>query len=142
VAPGERVAVIGGSATGCETAEHLVVRGAGQVTILDMLPHIGQGIEQITRRHLVSWLRKHGVQILTRAKVTMIEPNQVFYEKADGTTEALPVDRVALALGWRARGSKLTEQLDGRQVLSLGDASRPADFVAAINAGADAGLTV
>lgn len=142
VAPGERVAVIGGSATGCETAEHLVVRGAGKVTILDMLPHVGQGIEQITRRHLVSWLRQHGVDILTRAKVTMIEPNQVLYQRADGTTASVAVDRVALAVGWRSRGSTLAERLEGHEVVALGDASRPADFVAAINAGADAGLSV
>jgi pyruvate/2-oxoglutarate dehydrogenase complex dihydrolipoamide dehydrogenase (E3) component len=142
ITPGERIAVIGGSATGCETAEHVTVRGAGQVTILDMLPHIGQGIEQITRRHLVSWLRSHGVDMLTRAKVTMIEPNQVLYEQADGQTVSLPVDRVAMAVGWRPRGSKLAGLLNGREVMILGDASRPADFVAAINAGAEAGLTV
>lgn len=142
VRPGERVAVIGGSATGCETAEHLVVRGAGKVTILDMLPQIGQGIEQITRRHLMSWLRQHGVDILTRAKVTMIEPNQILYQRADGETTALEIDRVALALGWRSRGTLMAGQLEGREVVALGDASRPADFVAAINAGADAGLTV
>lgn len=142
VEPGERVAVIGGSATGCETAEHLVIRGAGQVTILEMRPHVGQGIEQITRRHLLGWLREHGVEILTRAKVTMVEMNQVLYERADGSAAAVPVDRVAMAVGWRPRGPRLQAKLEGREVLVLGDASRPADFVAAVNAGADAGLTV
>lgn len=142
VVPGERVAVIGGSATGCETAEHLVVRGAGEVTILDLLPRIGQGIEQITRRHLLDWLRGHGVRILTRAKVTAIEPNQVLYQREDGSSGVVEVDRVALALGWRSRGQQLSSQLDGREVVALGDASRPADFVAAVNAGADAGLAV
>ena len=59
VAPGERFAVIGGSATGCETAEWLVAAGA-KVTIVEMLPTVGQGIELITRRHLLADLKGEG----------------------------------------------------------------------------------
>ena len=33
-----------------------------------------EGIEQITRHHLIRELRKRGVQILTKAKVTLIAP--------------------------------------------------------------------
>ena len=82
VAPGERYAVIGGSATGCETAEWLVAAGA-EVTIVEMLPIVGQGIELITRRHLLADLRGKGVSILTKAKVTMVEPNAVLYEHTE-----------------------------------------------------------
>jgi len=146
VAPGERVAVVGGSATGCETAEWLVHAGA-RVTIVEMLPTVGQGIEQITRKHLLRELREQGVSIMTRTKVTMIEPNEVLYETvgAGGAAEgegALPVDRVALAVGWRPRGPSLAAEVAGPEVVVLGDASQAADFVAAINAGADAGLGV
>lgn len=42
VAPGERVVIVGGSATGCETAEWLAAAGA-ETTILEMLPDIGLG---------------------------------------------------------------------------------------------------
>jgi len=141
VPAGERVVVVGGSATGCETAEHLVGAGA-DVTILEMRPGVGFGIEAITRRHLLRELKRAGVRIITRAKVVMIEHEheEVLYEDADGRQQSIPADLVALALGWRPVGNRLAEQLDGVEVVVLGDASQPADFVHAINAGADAGL--
>jgi 2,4-dienoyl-CoA reductase-like NADH-dependent reductase (Old Yellow Enzyme family)/thioredoxin reductase len=142
VAPGERIAVVGGSATGCETAEWLVAVGA-EVTIVEMLPSVGQGIELITRRHLIGELRDAGVTILTNARVTMVEPLALHFESmVDGSAGRLDVDRVATAVGWRPRGAALAELLDGPQVFVLGDADRPGDFVSAINAGADAGLAV
>jgi pyruvate/2-oxoglutarate dehydrogenase complex dihydrolipoamide dehydrogenase (E3) component len=140
VAKGERVVVIGGSATGCETAEHLIGEGA-EVTIIEMRPGVGFGIEAITRRHLIRELKRQGVKLLTSAKVIMIEDDHVLYE-AEGETLSVPADRVALALGFRPTGIALAAQIEGPQVLVLGDASRPADFVSAINSGADAGLTV
>jgi len=142
VAPGERFAVIGGSATGCETAEWLVAAGA-EVTIVEMLPTVGQGIELITRRHLLADLRKKGVTIVTKAKVTRIEPEAVLYERTDdGSAGALEVDRVATAVGWSPRGASLAGLVEGPEVIVLGDAEHPGDFVSAINAGADAGLRV
>ena len=142
VAAGERVAVVGGSATGCETAEWLVAAGA-EVTIIEMLPTVGQGIELITRRHLLRELKEKGVTILTQAKVTMIEPNALHYERTDdGTEGSLAVDRVATAVGWSPRGPSLAGLIEGPEVVVLGDAQHPGDFVSAINAGADAGLSV
>jgi len=142
VAPGERIVVIGGSATGCETAEWLVANGA-QATIVEMLPSVGRGVEQITRKHLVKELRAAGVAIETKTKVTAIEPNVVLVERVeDGSTGAIPADRVALAVGWRPRGSELAGVVTGRETHVLGDADHAADFVAAIQAGADAGLAV
>jgi NADPH-dependent 2,4-dienoyl-CoA reductase/sulfur reductase-like enzyme len=142
VAAGDRVVVIGGSATGCETAELLTAAGA-RVTILELRRGIGFGIEAITRRHLLRTLRRAGVALLTEAKVVMVENDDVLYEDATGAVRAVPADRVALALGWRPRGSALAAALgDGIEVVVLGDASEPADFVHAINAGADAGLAL
>jgi pyruvate/2-oxoglutarate dehydrogenase complex dihydrolipoamide dehydrogenase (E3) component len=111
------------------------------VTIIEMRPGIGFGIEAITRRHLVRELRRRGVKLLTGAKVIMIEDDHVLYE-AGGETHAVEADQVALALGFRPAGNALAEAIAGRQVFVLGDASRPADFVSAVNSGADAGLAV
>jgi 2,4-dienoyl-CoA reductase-like NADH-dependent reductase (Old Yellow Enzyme family)/thioredoxin reductase len=141
VGPGERVAVIGGSATGCETAEFLI-ETAGQITILEMLGSVGRGIEIITRQRLIKDLRAKGVQILTGSRVTSVDADRVHYDDCDGTARAIEVDRVALAIGWRPRGSRLAEALQDREVHVIGDALTSADFVAAINAGANAGLAV
>jgi len=73
----------------------------------------------------------------------MIEPNQVLYEHVEtGEADAVPADRVALAVGWRPRGDTLANDLPGREVVVVGDASRPADFVAAIETGAAAALAL
>jgi 2,4-dienoyl-CoA reductase-like NADH-dependent reductase (Old Yellow Enzyme family)/thioredoxin reductase len=138
VKPGQRVVVVGGSATGCETAEALVGRGV-DVAILEMLGSIGHGIESITRRYLVRKLRKDGVRVVTRARVVAIESARVIYETAEGR-ESLPADMVALAVGWSPRGAQLAQALgSSREVIVVGDADRPADFVAAVGAGAEAG---
>ena len=142
VEPGERVAVVGGSATGCETAEWLLAHDA-HATIVEMLPTIGQGIELITRKHLLADLKSKGLIVLTRAKVIMIEPNKVLYEDVDtGVQAAIPADRVALAVGWRSGGESFRSGLGDRELVLAGDATRPADFVAAIQAGAAAGMAV
>jgi pyruvate/2-oxoglutarate dehydrogenase complex dihydrolipoamide dehydrogenase (E3) component len=141
VGPREHVAIVGGSATGCETAELLLGRAA-HVAIFEMLGSVGTGIEQITRRHLVRTLRKGGVEILTKCKVIAIEAGHVVYEPENGAPVEMAVDRVALAVGWRPRGDRLASALDGREVLVVGDAEHPADFVAAVGAGADAGFAV
>ena len=74
---------------------------------------------------------------------TSIEPFALHFESTvDGTVGTLEVDRVATAVGWRPRGPSLAERIDAPEVLVLGDADRPGDFVSAINAGADAGLAV
>jgi 2,4-dienoyl-CoA reductase (NADPH2) len=149
VGPGTRLVVVGGSATGCETAELVREQGA-EVTIVEMRGSIGRGIEAITRRQLVRQLKKDGVQVLTRATVVGIEPGVVHWQEVDGTPHPLAADLVALAIGWRPTGTSVTAGLElgegegsaGVEVRVLGDADSPADFVRAVNAGADAGLTV
>ena len=134
--------MVGGSATGCETAELMREKGA-EVTIVEMRGSIGRGIEAITRRQMVKQLRKDGVAVLTNATVTEIAPGAVRWQDADGVDHEVPVDPVALAIGWRATGEEVTAGLPADlEVRVLGDADSPADFVRAVKPGADAGLTV
>jgi len=135
-AAGAEVVVVGGSATGCETAELLLARGAS-VTIVEMLKSIGQGVEQITRRRLIKGLRAEGARILTRHQVVRLDPGSVVCRDLDGGADlTLPADLVALAAGWTPRGSALAAEIAGREVVVIGDASTPGDFVAATGAAA------
>lgn len=140
VGPGTRVVVVGGSATGCETAELVRAQGA-EVAIVEMRGSIGRGIEAITRRQLVRALTRDGVEVLTTATVVDISPEAVTWSDADGAHHAIGADVVALAIGWRPTGTADLE-LGDVEVHVLGDADTPADFVRAINAGADAALTL
>ncbi len=101
---------------------------------------IGAGIEAITRRTLVRGLRNAGVEILTKATVVGIGPDAVTWTDPDGTAHETPADLVALAIGWRPTGGFAVP--DGVEVRVVGDAETPADFVRAVNEGADAGLAV
>jgi 2,4-dienoyl-CoA reductase (NADPH2) len=134
------VAIIGGSATGCETAELLLQSGV-HVTILEMAGSIGNGIENITRRRIVRGLRDDGADILTGARVTAIEADRVVYETSRGS-DSVAASTVALAVGWHPRGEQLAAALRGRRVIVVGDAHSPGDFVAATSAGGLAALTV
>ncbi|MGD9986549.1 FAD-dependent oxidoreductase [Pseudonocardia sp.] len=140
VGPGTRVVVVGGSATGCETAELVRAQGA-EVAIVEMRGSIGRGIEAITRRRLVRHLRRDGVEILTGATVVGISPDAVSWTDPDGAVHRLPADVVALAIGWRPTGTA-DLALDDIEVRVLGDADTPADFVRAVNTGADAALAL
>jgi 2,4-dienoyl-CoA reductase (NADPH2) len=140
VAAGDRVVVIGGSATGCETAELIVAAGAA-VTIVEMRGSVGRGIEAITRRQLVRALHDAGVAVRTRTTVVGIEPDGVVVTDPDGARRTIAADVVALAIGWRPMGADLAVPA-GVEVRVLGDAEEAADFVRAVNTGADAGLAV
>ena len=142
VAPGERVVVVGGSATGCETAEQLAGDGA-EVTIVEMRRASATGSRRSPAGTCSASSSAAASRSSPSAKVIMIEDDHVLYEDADGATRTRsPADRVALAIGWRPARQRARRAARGAEVLVLGDASRPADFVAAINAGADAGLAV
>jgi len=95
---------------------------------------------------MLKGLKGAGVEVLTESKVVAVEPAALRYEDAEGGEHAIEVDRVALALGWRPRGEALAAELERAgvetEVIVLGDALAPADFVAAVNAGADAGLAL
>lgn len=138
-----RVVIIGGSATGVETAEFLM-DAVASVSIVEMLPFVGRGVETITRKRLYAELLDHGVQLLTRCTVTAVEEDRVRFERQDGTAEAVEADTVVLAIGWRPTAAGFQETLNGGvgEVVAVGDADEIGDFVSAINAGADAGLTI
>ena len=86
-------------------------------------------------------MRLQGVQLLTGAIVTRIGDVDVTYETDEGR-RSTPADLVALAIGFRAAGPALAEQILGPEVVVVGDAHHPADFVHAVNTGADAALRV
>ena len=85
---------------------------------------------------------EHGVLVAELGgAVRLCEPRPGPVQKGDPPVE---IDRVALAVGWRPRGEPLAESISGAvaEVVIIGDALKASDFVAAINAGADAGLAV
>jgi len=135
---GKRVAIVGGGGTGCEASEWLLARGH-QVSVLEMMGHIGAGIEPITRRWMYYELQKAGVQLLTQSKVIRIEGDHVVYANQHAEEKVLECDTVLIALGYR-RSDDLAFCDDEDfpiPVYRIGDAYRPGTILDAVTAGAN-----
>jgi 2,4-dienoyl-CoA reductase (NADPH2) len=160
---GERVVVIGGGATGIETAifaakqgtisgevlkflfmnqaekieklAELCSRGSHRVVILEMLEKLGPDLGVATKWVLLQELEQLGVKSITRAKVIEIKPGEVVYER-EGQTLSEPADTVILALG-SAPERKLADELTkaGVQFQEVGDSVKPRKIMDAVSEG-------
>jgi len=139
---GDRVVVIGGSGTGCETAHFLLEKGK-KVTIIEMLPQVGMGIEQISRRLLMRRLREGGVRVLTGCKVTRIERKSVTFQSGEGTEQSIEADNVVLALGFRPKDKDFLSGVRWKgERYRIGDCSQPGTIADAVAAAAEVALRI
>ncbi len=138
----KRLVVIGGGATGCEAALHLAELGC-QVTIVEQLPRIGERIESITRKVLLSRLRAHGVQMLTRSALCRVEDDGVIVTGPNRAERHIPAERVVIAVGSRP-DNQLHRALKNLEVEihQIGDCREPRSVKAAVHEGAILGRTL
>jgi len=117
---GEIVMVVGGGMVGCETAEFLAQEGK-KVSIVEMLPRIGNDIVATNRPFTLARLRKAGIRMDTNAKVAEITNKGVRVSR-DGVSDFLEGDTVVLAVGFTAN-KELVQELEGRVAASysIGD---------------------
>lgn len=153
---GERVVIIGGGATGCETAEYF---GAQEeeifinrmknfsgdldmtvtknkrfknkdVTIVEMMPEIGAGMDDFSRKILLETLKVNGVKIMVNTKVWNIENGVVrVVDKNRGDVVELPSDTVILAGGLESNSIETGDETD---VYLTGDAEQPGRIINAL----------
>ncbi len=100
-----RVAVIGGGAIGCEFASFLVDTGA-EVTILEALPQILNGVDQQVAQTVVRAFQKRGIKTHTGVRVLGFDGSVVRFEAKNGE-EQLPVDKVVVSVGRRPRSENI-----------------------------------
>ena len=122
---GQNVVIIGGGATGCESAdffagERVELKWKGKegvsgpmfydrnihddaptrnVTIVEMLPAVADDMDDFNQELIRIVLKEKGVQALTSVRVLEIAPGCVKIAKADGSEACLPADTVILAAG-------------------------------------------
>ena len=146
--PRGAVAVLGGGATGLETA-HLLVERGHSVTVVDMrqefvrdiVSHVG------VREKLLHLLEEAGVTFMPDRRVKEITSEGVEVDDrplfGGGSVELVRADTVVVAMGQRPVAS-LADELEARgiQVVRIGDCSRPGNALAAIHEAYGAALSV
>lgn len=149
---GERAVVLGGGATGAETAlflarrgtldaataafllvhqaepealiRELATRGTTRVTLVELQAKIGKDIGPSTRWNVTEWLARSGVEQLTGTEALRVTAEGLVVRSLESGEERLvPADTLVLAVGSRPEAS-LAEALRGRvpEVRVIGDA--------------------
>jgi 2,4-dienoyl-CoA reductase (NADPH2) len=171
VRTGRRVVVIGGGAVGVETAlflsekgtlsgetlkflmvnqaepledlYDLAVNGTKEVTLIEMIDRIGQGLGKTTRWTLLQDLQRTSVEVMPATKAFEIIPAGVVVETADGGRKEILADTVVLGVGSQPY-HPLVNTLERLKIpyTTIGDADQVATAFEAMHSGFRAGLAI
>jgi 2,4-dienoyl-CoA reductase (NADPH2) len=167
---GHDVVIVGGSATGCETAHHIssmnapdadtfrflmyhnaqdpaqamqLLHSAGRnITIIEMVGRLATNVGKTSRWSLMKSLRLEGVNLRPNTTLLEIHDNKVTVKTGD-KVEEIPADTVIMAVGAVPRNRLATEaQGKGIKVVTIGDALRPRRITEAVLEGFQEALKV
>ena len=128
----KKAVVIGGGPTGLELALHLAEYGCA-VTVVEMLPKIGSGMEAITKKMILKELKAHRVELMTGTRLLKIEDNGIVVAGQDRQEKFIEADKVAIAIGTRP-DTRLYEKIKSLnyRIFQVGDCLEPRDAKEAI----------
>lgn len=124
---GKKVAVIGGGAVGLDVVEFFAPRGA-EVSIIEMMPAIGAGIDPITKVDINTLMNKYGVNQMPNTALKEVFADHFHVETKEGP-EDLYFDYGFICLGMKAQTPVLAglhEAFDkeGVEIINVGDSMR------------------
>jgi pyruvate/2-oxoglutarate dehydrogenase complex dihydrolipoamide dehydrogenase (E3) component len=138
---GQRVVVIGGSNTGCETALLLAKKGKF-VTVLRRGPVMAAESGWSMRRLLMEELRSLGVTLLTKVEYKSINKDGVVIIR-DGKETLVPADSVVLSAGLKPLNSLVSElETKFKSIFIVGDCKEPRNAAEAIEEGRMAAVQI
>lgn len=91
--------IVGGGVIGLEMASYYNSAGS-QVTVIEMLDHIGGEIDREISQILLKNYKAKGVDFKLEAKVIAVDGNQVIFE-SQGQKTAIEADKILLSVGRR-----------------------------------------
>jgi 2,4-dienoyl-CoA reductase-like NADH-dependent reductase (Old Yellow Enzyme family)/thioredoxin reductase len=134
--------VIGGGPTGCEVALHLLEHGS-TVTLVEMLPKIGNRLESMTRKLFLNRMKEKQVHFMTETSLVRVEERGVVVKDKEGNETFLEAERVVVTVG-NQPDNQLLEQITplGIETHQIGDCLEPRSAKAAIYEGAVLGRAI
>ena len=123
---GKKVCVIGGGAVGLDVVEFFAPRGA-EVSIVEMLPAIGNGIDLISKVGTFALMDKYHVRQMPNTALKEVRDDSFLVETPEGK-ETLNFDYGFVCLGMKANTPVLAELQnafgDEIEVINIGDSVR------------------
>jgi len=138
-----KVVVIGGELSGCETADFLSEQGK-KVTVVRRSLEMATGIPPDTRQALLNRLEKKGVVLMPGIKEYQeITEQGLFLVNKEGESQLLEADSIVLATGVTAN-DRLAKAVQGKvsEIYMVGDCADPGRISDAIRDGSHAGREI
>ncbi len=135
---GKKIGVIGGGAVGLDVVEYFAHKGT-QVTIVERMPSVGNGMDIITKLDFMTMLKKKEVDVRVETSLLEIKDNSFIVNK-DGVDEEINFDYGFVCLGMRAYSPlipKLQENFAGTnvEVVNIGDSVRARRIIEGVEEG-------
>lgn len=137
---GKKVTVIGGGAVGLDVVEFFAPRGA-EVSIIEMMPAIGAGIDPITKVDINTLMNKYGVNQMPNTALKEVFADHFHVETKEDTKD-LYFDYGFICLGMKAQTPVLAglhEAFDkeGVEIINIGDSMRARRIIEGTSEGRD-----
>ena len=125
---GKKVAIIGGGAVGLDVMEFFTPKGA-EVTMVEMLPMIGNGLDPVTKCDTTAKMKKYNVRQMTNTALQEVTNDKFIVKTPEGNIEDVPFDYGFICLGMRANTPVLSELEDAFadtnvEIVNIGDSKR------------------
>ncbi len=138
---GKKVAVVGGGAVGLDVMEFFTERGC-DVTIIEMLPMIGNGLDPITKCDTAAKMKKYNVRQMTNTALQEVCNDKFIVKTPEGNIENIDFDYGFVCLGMRANTPIINDLEEAFadtdvEIYNIGDSKRARRIIEGTEEGRD-----
>lgn len=125
---GRKVVIIGGGAVGLDVMEFFTERGA-RVSMVEMLPMIGNGLDPVSRCDIHAKLKKYQVEQMVNTMLQEVRNDRFIVKTPQDEIKELPFDYGFICLGMKASTPVLKELEENFsdtnvEIINIGDSKR------------------